>query len=475
MYGDFEGVSPIIVHEVWVGVIFDDPCDSSCMVRPEIATRKSRDFEGWGWQGLHWWKAYELRNAHSQRSPWIVEQSFLIFFKALLNLYILNPKSHLLHTWLQVAAAAMLAVEEILGPFSPDMAFWSQRSPGLRGRMTRHHFRPEQSKVSDFGAQTEFQFEMLIRVPSYLGTYFSLGSFFKSPGRFFGGIYNSSQSLWLLEQWHWTVPPPWRWMKSWRGWRCQSAKCRVSVDFKFVWDRPPLLLIWSDKYIDANEQRLWRAMIWREEFRIPIWRAFSSWNLQNLDSGPPFQNVSLCVRYTKRRSIEMVSSRALEFSQLDSSQLDLWFADWLGFDDWNIHRSLSKSRVLLWQNTSTEIPRILKRTRKISHHWVRFECKRSEASHLEMVDIDIIEDVDWHWYRLSSDDNIAETFIEQIELILFMHSAWRGSRPSADWAANLITIGTVAHGFTEAQVDDGDGMETGLLVHWYAQRMHRWL
>ena len=46
MYGDFEGVSPIIVHEVWVGVIFDDPCDSSCMVRPEIATRKSRDFEG---------------------------------------------------------------------------------------------------------------------------------------------------------------------------------------------------------------------------------------------------------------------------------------------------------------------------------------------------------------------------------------------------------------------------------------------
>jgi len=50
-----------------------------------------------------------------------------------------------------------------------------------------------------------------------------------------------------------------------------------------------------------------------------------------------------------------------------------------------------------------------------------------------------------------------------------MHSAWRGSRSSVDWAANLINIGTVAHGFTEAQArDDGDGMETGLLVHWYA-------
>ena len=68
-----------------------------------------------------------------------------------------------------------------------------------------------------------------------------------------------------------------------------------------------------------------------------------------------------------------------------------------------------------------------------------------------------------HWYLLSSDDNIAETFIEQIELILFMHSAWRGSRPSADWAANLITIGTVAHGFTEAQARDyGDEIENAL-------------
>ena len=264
------------------------------------------------------------------------------------------------------------------------------------------------------------------------------------------------------------MPPPWRWVKSWRDWRCKVQRFLwISSLFKIG----QLFFSFETKNTGANEQRLWRDMkIWREEFRIPIGRAswFSSWNLQNLDSGPAF-SLSACVsdtQVTKERSwvAELLNSSSWIHASF------LWFAAkvfgirWL-LDDYilDIHRSLLKCSVSV--------------SRGKTRRW-RFPGSWNEHGKFAPLGairvqkewgLTVGKVTFWHWYLLSSDDNFAAIFTAETELILFMHSAWRGSRSSADWAANLINIGTVAHGFTEAQArDDGDGMETGLLVHWYA-------
>ena len=142
------------------------------------------------------------------------------------------------------------------------------------------------------------------------------------------------------------------------------------------------------KNTDANEQRLWRDMkIWREEFRIPVGRAswFSSWNLQNLDSGPTF-SLSACVsdtQVTKERSWfpELLNSSSWIHASF------LWFAAkvfgirWL-LDDYilDINRSLLKWVFLFLgakhvDGDSSD----LETNTENSHHWVRFEWKRSEA------------------------------------------------------------------------------------------------
>lgn len=93
-------------------------------------------------------------------------------------------------------------------------------------------------------------------------------------------------------------------------------------------------------------------------------------------------SVSLCVRYTSYAEGKLVSSRALEFNQLDllASFCDLPLR-FLGLDDysddWNIHRfpgvkmSVSVSRAKHIDGDSLD----LETDTEKSHHWVRFECE----------------------------------------------------------------------------------------------------